>query len=387
MTHTPSPSLVTLLAAGAGLGASTLYLSQPLLNTIALDMHVASTDVGLLPTLTQLGYASGIFFLIPLGDRWDRRLLIGGKAIGLALALLATAVAPGIHALWLTALVTGLLATLAQDIVPAAAMLAADSERGHVVGRVMTGLFVGILLSRVFSGLLGQALGWRAAFGVASTLVLVVGVVCARGLPHIPVHSKLTYGALLASLWGLWLRYTDLRKAVLAQAALSVAFSAFWSTLAIYLGQHHHLGSAAAGAFGLAGAAGALAAPWAGKWADRRTPHYVVRWGVLISTGSFVALLLAAGLPTGGQLVVIAAVAVLFDFGTQIALVAHQTSIYKLETAARSRLNALLVTGMFLGMALGSALASQLYAVWGWVGVVALCIAATATALGLRWKD
>ncbi|HTH09587.1 MAG TPA: MFS transporter, partial [Acidovorax sp.] len=161
-----APSLVFLLATGAGLGAATLYFSQPLLGLMATGLGSTPTAVGAVPTLTQLGYALGILLLAPLGDRWDRRLLIGAKAVGLAAALAWCALAPGVHALWAAALVAGVLATLAQDIVPAAATLAPDAQRGRVVGQVMTGLLLGILLSRVFSGLLGQWAGWRAVYGV-----------------------------------------------------------------------------------------------------------------------------------------------------------------------------------------------------------------------------
>ncbi|MCE1193438.1 MAG: MFS transporter [Acidovorax sp.] len=379
-----APALVGLLATGAGLGAATLYFSQPLLGLMASSLGSTPTAVGAVPTLTQLGYALGILLLAPLGDRWDRRLLIGGKAVGLALALAWCALAPGVHALWAAALVAGVLATLAQDIVPAAATLAPDAQRGRVVGQVMTGLLLGILLSRVFSGLLGQWAGWRAVYGVGALLVLAIGLVCARGLPRMAPVTSLGYGALLASLGSLWRTHGELRRAVWTQGLLSIAFSAFWSTLAIVLQQRFGLGSAVAGAFGLAGVVGALGAPWAGRWSDRYGPLRVVRWGAAIVAGSFALLAGGELLPAAWQLALMVAVTVAFDFGVQVALVGHQTLVYRLEPAARSRLNALLLTGMFIGMALGSALGSQALAHGGWLGVAGLCALASASAWGLR---
>ena len=379
-----APSLVFLLATGAGLGAATLYFSQPLLGLMATGLGSTPTAVGAVPTLTQLGYALGILLLAPLGDRWDRRLLIGAKAVGLAAALAWCALAPGVHALWAAALVAGVLATLAQDIVPAAATLAPDAQRGRVVGQVMTGLLLGILLSRVFSGLLGQWAGWRAVYGVGALLVLGIGLVCARGLPRMAPVTSLGYGALLASLGSLWRAHRALRLAVGAQGLLSIAFSAFWSTLAIVLQQRFGLGSAVAGAFGLAGVVGALGAPWAGRWSDQYGPLRVVRWGAAIVAGSFALLAAGEMLPAAWQLALMVAVTIAFDFGVQVALVGHQTLVYRLEPAARSRLNALLLTGMFIGMAAGSALGSQALLHGGWLGVAGLCAVASAGAWMLR---
>jgi predicted MFS family arabinose efflux permease len=196
--------------------------------------------------------------------------------------------------------------------------------------------------------------------------------------------TALGYGALMASLWSLWRKHRDLRLAVWTQGLISVAFSAFWSTLAIVLQQRFGLGSAMAGAFGLAGVVGALGAPWAGRWSDRWGPLRVVRAGAATVALSFVLLALGEPLPMAWQLGLMVLVTVTFDFGVQVALVGHQTLVYRLEPAARSRLNALLLTGMFIGMALGSAVGSQALAHWGGLGVAGLCAAASAGAWVLR---
>jgi predicted MFS family arabinose efflux permease len=248
--------------------------------------------MGLVPTLTQLGYALGILLLAPLGDRHDRRSLITLKAAGLALALLACGLAPGVGMLLAASLVVGVMATMAQDIVPAAASLAPEAHRGRIVGTVMTGLLLGILLSRVASGLVAQQFGWRAVYGLAAVGVAAIGVASWRGLPHLAPTTTLGYGALMRSLTQLWQRHPALRRAAWAQGLLSVGFSAFWSTLAVMLFQRYQMGSATAGAFGLAGAAGALAAPLAGRLADRRSPGWVTRLGTGLTALSFAAMAL-----------------------------------------------------------------------------------------------
>lgn len=381
-------SLVLLLATGAGLSVASLYYSQPILGVLGAGMHASAQAAGWVPTLTQLGYALGILLLAPLGDRFDRRTIILVKAAVLVAALLLSGLAPGMGALLAASLAVGLSATLAQDIVPAAATLAPESERGKTVGTVMTGLLLGILLSRVVSGFVAEQFGWRAVYLAAAAAMALVGVAAWRGLPRFAPTTQLAYRALIGSMRALWRSHAALRRAAWAQGLLSLAFSAFWSTLAVMLHDHFHLGSAAAGAFGLAGAAGALAAPLAGRLADRRGPERVTRLGAALAAVSFALMALGPWLSPSMQLALIVASAVGFDFGVQATLVAHQTLVYGIAPAARSRLNALLFTGMFIGMASGAALGSLALAHGGWLGVVALSTAAATAALVVRcWRS
>ncbi|MDT3719284.1 MFS transporter [Pseudomonas oryzihabitans] len=384
-TASLSPALLGLLATGAGLSVANLYYSQPLLGTLASTLPATAADVGLIPTLTQLGYALGLLLLAPLGDRFDRRRIILAKLAVLLLALLGASLAPGLHALLVASLVTGLAATVAQDLVPAAATLAPPAERGRIVGTVMTGLLLGILLSRVVSGLVGELFGWRALFVLAAASIAAIGVAVWRGLPSFPATTQVSYPALLGSLGTLWRRHAALRRATLAQGLLSVGFSAFWSTLALYLhAGPFQLGSAAAGAFGLAGAAGALAAPWAGRLADRHGSEWVTRLGIGLAALAFASLLTLPWLPGVTGLVLLAVATVVFDLGVQATLIAHQAQVYGLEPEARSRLNAVLFTGMFVGMASGAALGSLLLARLGWSGVAGLALTAALLALLVR---
>ncbi|MGV3680813.1 MAG: MFS transporter [Acidovorax sp.] len=377
--------LVLLLAAGAGLGVASLYYSQPMLGVLGADIGASGQAVGWVPTLTQLGYALGILLLAPLGDRWDRRSIIVAKAAVLVGALLLAGAAPSIGVLLAASLAIGIAATLAQDIVPAAATLAPAAHRGKVVGTVMTGLLLGILLSRVVSGFVAEHFSWRTMFVAAAASVGAIGIAAWRGLPRFAPTTALPYGQLLASLGTLWQRHAPLRRAALAQGLLSVGFSAFWSTLAVMLhGAPFHLGSTAAGAFGLAGAAGALAAPLAGRLADRRGPERVTRLGAGLAAVSFAAMAWSPWLSPSAQLCLLVVCAIGFDLGVQASLIAHQTIVYGIDPGARSRLNAVLMTSMFIGMAAGAALGSLLLARWGWMGVTALAVAASLAALAVR---
>ncbi|WP_343622109.1 MFS transporter [Roseateles puraquae] len=363
-----SPALTLLLATATGLAVASIYYVQPLLGLLSAQFGVGSASIGLLPTLTQLGYAAAILLLSPLGDRFDRRRIILLKAAALVAALAFAALAPGFGALCVASVAIGLMATLAQDLVPAAATLAPEAERGKRVGQVMTGLLLGILLSRVAAGSLAALAGWRAVYGSAAVAVAALMPLLWWRLPRFVPATQAGYGELLASMGRLWLQHAPLRRAAMAQGLLSVAFSAFWSTLALVLaGPDFGQGSAVAGAFGLAGAAGALAAPLAGGMADRRGPQAVIRVAALLVFLSFAVQALAPA-----SLLLLVAVAVVFDLGVQAALVSHQSVVYSLDPASRSRLNAVLVSGMFVGMAGGAALGSSLLAAFGWRAVPVL---------------
>ena len=379
-----STPLVFTLAAGAGLSVASIYYSQPMLDIISRQFNAGIGAVGMVPMLTQAGYALGILLLAPLGDRHDRRTIIFIKGLLLVAALLLCGFSGGLSALLVASFITGLTATVAQDIVPASAALAPERSRGKTVGTVMTGLLVGILLSRVVSGVVAEYFGWRTMYMIAALAVLLITLTLWRVLPRFAPGTSVSYPRLLLSLVHLWRHHQTLRRAALAQGLLSVAFSAFWSTLALMLSDRFHLDSAVAGAFGLAGAAGAMAAPLAGSIADRIGPARVTQAGAGLVTISFALMFLLPLLPVPAQLALIVVCTIGFDLGVQATLVAHQTLVYGLAPEARSRLNALLFTVVFIGMATGAALGSLALAHWGWNGVVALATLAGAAALAVR---
>lgn len=382
-------SLTAFFAAGAGFSVATIYYSQPLLGMLTEEFQAPAQQIGWIPSLTQLGYALGILFLAPLGDRYNRRSIILVKAGLLMLALLGAALANSLGGLLAASLCIGLMATMAQDIVPTAATLAPESSRGKVVGTVMTGLLLGILLSRVMSGVIADWFGWRSMFVLAAISLLGIFVVAWRALPNIPAASSLPYVQLLGSLFRLWQQYGALRQASLVQCLLSMGFSAFWSTLAVMLhSAPFHMGSSAAGLFGLAGAAGALMAPIAGRQADRSGPVRVALMGAALVAVFFLIMMgmnwVEASVTT--HLIVLAIGTVGFDMGVQVSLIANQTLVYSLEPAARIRLNAILLVMVFIGMTLGSLIANQMLAYFGWSGVMGFAAAVAVIALMLRMK-
>lgn len=375
----PRP-LVATLAVGTAASVATIYLAQPLLPLLARDLHASPQAMGLLVTVTQLGYGLGIIALVPLGDIVDKRRLILTKLAVLALALGGGAAAPHAGALLAAHFAIGLVSTAAQDFVPLAADLAPEARRGRVIGTVMAGLLLGILVSRTFSGAVAGALGWRAVFLVAAGLIAALAVLVAALVPARPPAHHAGYLALIGSTLALPRAYPLLGLATVTQGLLGLVFSAFWTVLAFHLaGAPFQLGPAQIGTFGLAGAAGALAAPLAGRLADRRGPFFTIPIGIGLTAAAFVALLLW---PT--SLVAIAAGAAVFDLGVQLSIVSHQSVIYALAPAARSRMNGVFVGGMFGFFALGSFLGNALFLRFGWNGLVGLCLASCAAAFAVH---
>ncbi|MGG1944106.1 MFS transporter [Trinickia sp. NRRL B-1857] len=362
-----SRALLLLLATIAGVSVANIYYNQPLLDRFRETFSLDASWVGAVPAATQLGYAAGMFFLAPLGDRFNRKKLILLQTAGLALALTAAAAAPSLAVLATTSLAIGVLSTIAQQAVPFAAELAPPAQRGHAVGTVMSGLLLGILLARTAAGFIAQYFGWRTVFCASvGALALLALVVIAR-LPNSRPTSNLPYGKLLGSMWHLALELRGLRDASITGAALFAAFSAFWSVLTLLLaGAPFHLGPQAAGLFGIVGAAGALAAPIAGRFSDKRGPHAVITLSIGLVALAFVIFAFSsasiAGLVVG---------VVVLDIGVQAAQISNQSRIYALKPEARSRVNTVFMVCYFIGGASGSAVGAYAWRAFGWTGVCA----------------
>ena len=374
-----SPGLTALFAATAGIAVANIYYAQPMLGLIAADFRISGATAVECVTAAQLGYAAGIVLLVPLGDRVDRRRLMLVQCGLLVAALLAAALSPSLPVLLGSSALAGVASTVAQQAVPFAAELAGERERGHVVGRVMSGLLAGILLARTVSGVVGQHLGWRPMFALGAAIALALLVWLWRSVPRSRPTGRggyRGYGALLFSLLELWVRHRVLRRAAVVQGCLFAGFSAFWATLALRLAQPpFHLGAEATGLFGLVGLAGVLVAPVAGRTADRFGPWPVGLAGLALVLPGWAALAAMPGLAG------IALSVVLLDAGIQATLIANQAAVFALEPAARSRINTVFVTGIFAGGALGSAGGSLAWGMLGWLGVILFGAASTGLAL------
>ncbi len=357
---------VRSMAAAAGVAVASIYYAQPMLGLLSHDFP-GNRLVGMIPTATQFGYALGLFFLVPLGDLLERRRLIVGQFLALALVLELTAAAPGVEALLLGSVLLGVFATAAQQVVPFAAHLAPPNRRGAVVGSVMAGLLGGILLSRTVAGLVAEGFGWPAIFALAAPVSVLMAVQLARVLPKSPAEQRGGYRRLMGTLIHLWREFPELRRAAYTQALIFGAFSVFWTTLALLLDSPRYgLGAAAAGSYGLIGLVGVFAAPLAGRAADRIGPQRVVALGALVAFASWAAF------GFWNSLLGLAVGVVLLDFGVQSALVSNQATIYALRPEARSRLNTLFMGTMFVGGAAASALAAEAWHLAGWSGVCGL---------------
>lgn len=374
----PQPStvltrrLILVFAVACGAVAANNYYAQPLLNQIAIEFKTTPAAAGMIVTLAQLGFALGLLFLLPIGDFLDRRRLVVLVLCGTALTLAATAVAPSLAVLALCSLLAGLTSVVAQMLVPFAASLATDAERGRVVGTVMSGLLLGILLARTVAGLVSQVAGWRSVYVLGAVLMLAVIAMLWRTLPRTtqPTRplTRRVYVDLLVSVAKLAREEPILRLRAAYGGLSFAAFSVLWTTIAFLLARPPYgFNQAAIGLFGLLGVAGALCASVAGRLADRG-------WS-LYSTGGFLFIMMASyGLIALGGHLLLALIAgvLLLDLGVQGAHITNQSEIYRLRPDARSRITTVYMTAYFGGGALGSATSAVVYGTAGWSGVALL---------------
>ncbi len=377
-----SRRLLLLFALASGLSVANVYYAQPLLDALSQDFRINQSAIGGVVTATQLGCALALLFLVPLGDKVARKKLTGLQLSGLICALVTVGLARTSCTLLAGMLAVGLLGTaMTQGLIAYAASVASESERGRVVGAAQTGVFIGLLLSRVFSGAISDVTGWRGVYFCAALMMLLLAWPLWRGLPAVPVSSNgLSYARLLASMWSL-LRHDKVLQVRGTLAMLMFAsFNIFWSALVLPLSASpYHFSHTAIGSFGLVGVIGALAASRAGRWADKGLAQ--------LTSAAALSLLLLAWWPLSlmdGSLWALVVGIILLDLGGQALHVTNQSLILRSSPEAHGRLIGIYMLFYAVGSGLGALSTTVVYAAHGWRGVCLLGAAVSFSAL-LFW--
>jgi predicted MFS family arabinose efflux permease len=388
MTTTPSDTrttgmsrgltLVFAIAASAAVG--NLYWAQPLLGIIGNDFSVPTGSTGLIVTVTQIGYAIGVFLLLPLGDMVNRKRFIPGLMILTAVFLLATAAAPTYPVLLGTLALIGFSAVAGQFLIPLAGDLARDDQRGRVLGTVAAGIMIGLLIARALSGLVAEHFGWRAVFVMAALIMVALAAVLAPRIPRMEPRGKMPYGRLLAAVLRTITGNRTVQVTMLIGASAMCVFTMFWTGMTFLLSSPPFGFSVSLiGAFSLVGVVGALAAQRVGVFFDRGL--FIPALGVGLAV-TIAGLVISAFGST--SIIVLIIGAVVFGLGLQTVQILAQTRMVSIDPSARSRLNTAFIGGNFIGGAIGSALAGAFWQLGGWVPVISAAVAIAGLAL-LTW--
>jgi predicted MFS family arabinose efflux permease len=362
-----TPRLTFLLAATAGMTVANIYYNQALLPKIADTFHVDSGAAGWVAVATQLGYASGLLLLVPLGDSVNRKTLLVLTSLGAAAAMVVLTFSVNLPMTVVVSYLLGTICITPQVAIPYGAGLARPEKRGRAVGAIMSGLLIGVLGARSFAGFLSDYVGWREVFAIGAGLTLLISL-CLLRLPSSPVANPVPYRSILASLWPLLKRERLLRRHALLGALSFGAFSAFWTTLAFYLeARPEHYGGRMVGWFGLIAIVGVLVAPVVGRLADRLGPQLLN--GVALATMALSFGLMSLSVFSLGWLV---AGTILMDAGAQANQISNQTRIYTLPGELRNRITSVYMIIYFIGGTLGSLFGSYAWRSFGWNGVCAL---------------
>lgn len=376
-----SRELTLLFSVICALAVANVYFAQPLLDSIAHSLDVEPGLIGIVVTATQIGYAIGLFFIVPLGDLVNRKTLILTQVLLSAAALTVVGSAQHWSILLGAMTLVGLMAVVVQVVVAYAAALATPSQRGQAVGTVTSGVVLGILLARFTSGVIADLAGWRAVYDVSAGLMLVMAAVLYKTVPSAglpPLQSS--YRQLMVSVLQLFTSEPTLRVRGVFALLIFAAFSVLWTSMVLPLSAPPlSLSHTQIGLFGLAGIAGALAASRAGRWADKGLGQRV--------TGISLALLAFSWLPTAfaqTSLIALIAGVVILDFAVQAVHVTNQSLIFAARPDAQSRLVGAYMCFYSIGSALGAAAATQVYSLWGW-HAVCLLGASISLAAWLLW--
>lgn len=379
-----SAGMVTLLATATGLIVASLYYAQTLVGPISASTGLSPEAAGLIVTLTQIGYCIGLLFIVPLGDLLENRRLIFTGLLFTAAMLVLAAISSSAWMFLTAALGIGLGSVAAQIVVPFAAHMSQEATRGATVGKVVSGLLLGIMLSRPAASLIADATSWHVVFGGAAVVVTIVAFVLRAKLPvRVPNHH-ITYPKLLGSLWHLFLQTPVLRRRAAYHAGLFGSFSLFWTVTPLMLaGPTFHLSQTGIAIFALVGMAGAVASPVAGKLADKGHTLMATAAALALGVIGFALPMIVPG-SRNVALAVLVIASIVLDMGVAANLVLGQRAIFTLGAEVRSRLNGVYFALFFAGGALGSALGGWMFATHGWHAALLTGMAFNGAAL-LYW--
>ena len=386
------PVRTTLLSVAAGVLVTNLFATQLVIAQIAAGLDIPVASAGLVPMLTMLGYACGLVFVLPLIDMFENRRLLLVTLVASVLALVMAAVAPSKVSLLTAAFLVGATSCGLQMIVVMAATLSSEAQRGQVIGTVMSGLMLGVLLSRPAGSLIAGALGWRAVYATSAIAVAILMMLLARSLPAYRPQFPVGYFESLASLLPLLTREPILRRRATYQALLMFSFNCFWIGVAWRLAQApFHLGSRGIALFALAGAGGVLIAPAAGRAGDRGLTRPATLWAHLVVIAGLALAALAArnsaSLTVGLSLLALAMSAVLLSIGGVADQALGRRAVNMIRPEARGRVNGLFTGSFFVGGALGAALAGPAWSIGGWMGVCVIAAIPAVLAFALRLTE
>ncbi|MEY8000292.1 MFS transporter [Clostridium sp. Mt-5] len=357
--------LVLIMAVICGVTVANLYYNQPLLGQLSREFNISTGNIGLVSTLTQIGYGMGMFFIIPLGDILERKNMILKLLLASMASLMLFTFSRSLSWFVGSSFLVGFTTVVPQLVIPFAVELSSPNERGEVLGTVLSGLLVGILLARTVSGFLGAFLGWRSVYYIASALMIILYSVVYKLFPKNVPSTKDSYKNIMISLKDLVKKESVLRESSLSGAMMFGAFSVFWTTLIFFLESPiYNMGSKAAGLFALLGISGVIAAPIMGRLSDRKSTEFAVGVSIFFAVTGFVVLFIF-----GSKIIGLILGLILLDLGTQSGQVSNQTRVHSLSPESRNRLNTVFMVAYFTGGALGSFVGTYSWNLYGWKGV------------------
>ncbi|MBC9131851.1 MFS transporter [Frischella sp. Ac48] len=385
MNSSQSPALslwvIILMAIAVGIAVASNYYAQPLLHSITNDLNISIENAGIIITTAQFSYAVGLLFVAPLGDKIERKVLIINLMILTTLGLIISALANSSTLLIVGTAIAGIFSAVAQVLIPFAATLALPNQRGKVVGILMSGMLLGILLGRTFAGAISTMTDWRMVYWVAAAIMCVVTLLLSYALPRYSHKSHLNYWKLIFSIFGLYRHEHVLRIRSLIGGIAFALFSLLWTPLAFLLTDSpYHYSDFVIGLFGLAGAAGAMSSPIAGRLSDKGKGNVLTTVGLI--------LLLLCWLPLSlAKISIIALIIgiIIIDFAVQLTHISSMNDIYQGNPAMRTRLNVGYMLSYFTGGMLGSLCSTYLYAHYGWYAIAIASVGLAIIGIALWW--